>query len=80
MSDAIKDAVREKYSQAALRAGSSCCGDASCGSAISANLYADAETGGLPEAAVVGKFMSAFIRARKPQAGAGACCGPACCN
>jgi SAM-dependent methyltransferase len=53
MSDAIKDAVREKYSQAAVRAGSGCCGDASCGSAISANLYADAETGGLPEAAVV---------------------------
>jgi SAM-dependent methyltransferase len=53
MSDAIKEAVREKYAQAAVRAGSSCCGEASCGSAISANLYADAETGGLPEAAVV---------------------------
>jgi SAM-dependent methyltransferase len=53
MSDAIKDAVREKYSQAAVRA-SSCCGEAACGgSAITANLYADAETGGLPEAAVL---------------------------
>ena len=27
-----------------------------------------------------GKFMSAFIRARKPQAGERACCGPACCS
>jgi SAM-dependent methyltransferase len=54
MSDAIRDAVREKYSQAAVRAGSSCCGEAACGgSAISANLYADAETGELPEAAVL---------------------------
>jgi SAM-dependent methyltransferase len=54
MSDAIKDAVREKYSQAAVRVGSSCCGEAACGgSAITANLYADAETGGLPQAAVL---------------------------
>jgi SAM-dependent methyltransferase len=27
-----------------------------------------------------GKFMSAFIRARKPQAGERACCAPACCS
>jgi 2-polyprenyl-3-methyl-5-hydroxy-6-metoxy-1,4-benzoquinol methylase len=53
MSDAIKDAVREKYSQAAVRAGSSCCGEAACASPITANLYADGETGGLPEAAVL---------------------------
>jgi SAM-dependent methyltransferase len=53
MSDAIKDAVREKYSQAAVRAGGSCCGDATCASPITSNLYADAETGGLPEAAVL---------------------------
>jgi SAM-dependent methyltransferase len=53
MSDAIKDAVREKYSQAAVRAGGSCCGEAACASPITANLYADAETGGLPEAAVL---------------------------
>jgi len=54
MSDTIKEAVREKYAQAAVRAGSSCCGEAACsGSAITANLYADAETGGLPEAAVL---------------------------
>jgi hypothetical protein len=29
---------------------------------------------------VDGKFMSAFIRAVKPQAAAGACCAPTCCN
>jgi SAM-dependent methyltransferase len=53
MSGTIKDAVREKYSQAAVRAGSSCCGEAACASPITANLYAEAETGGLPEAAVL---------------------------
>src|SRR5215471_18338143 len=54
MTDEIKEAVRQKYAQAAVRAGSSCCGEAACsGSAITANLYADAETGGLPEAAVL---------------------------
>jgi SAM-dependent methyltransferase len=53
MSDAIKDAVREKYSQAAVRVGGSCCGEAACASPITSNLYADAETGGLPEAAVL---------------------------
>src|SRR5262245_53644998 len=54
MTDEIKEAVRQKYSQAAVRAGSSCCGEAACGdSVITANLYADAETGGLPEAAVL---------------------------
>src|SRR5512146_833661 len=50
----IKEAVRERYSQAALRAGSSCCGTAaSCGDPITSNLYADHETGALPEAAVM---------------------------
>ena len=29
---------------------------------------------------VDGKFMSAFIRAVKPQAAMGACCAPTCCN
>src|SRR5215467_9729910 len=54
MTDEIKEAVRRTYSQAAVRAGSSCCGEAACGgSAITANLYADAEKGGLPEAAVL---------------------------
>src|SRR6266545_4646582 len=51
----IKEAVREKYSQAALRAGGSCCGGAECASTspITSNLYTDHETGGLPEAAVM---------------------------
>ena len=54
MTDAIKEAVREKYSQAALRAGDSCCGTTRVGtSPITANLYADHETGELPEAAVL---------------------------
>src|SRR3974390_261809 len=56
MTDAtIKDAVLEKYSQAALRVGTSCCGQAaaSCNSLITSNLYADHETGELPEAAVL---------------------------
>ena len=56
MTDAIKEAVREKYSQAALRAGGgSCCGGGEpneC-SPITANLYGDHETGDLPEAAVL---------------------------
>jgi arsenite methyltransferase len=47
----IKEAVREKYSQAALRA-TSCCGPASA-SPITSNLYSDLETGALPDAAVV---------------------------
>ena len=51
----IKEAVREKYSQAALRVGSSCCGSSAtgCGDPITSNLYADHETGALPEAAVL---------------------------
>jgi ubiquinone/menaquinone biosynthesis C-methylase UbiE len=51
MSD-IKEAVRQKYSQAALRAGS-CCGSDASVSPITSNLYSDQETGGLPEAAVL---------------------------
>jgi arsenite methyltransferase len=55
MTDAIKEAVRERYSQAALRAGGSCCGggDRDECSPITSNLYADHETGDLPEAAVL---------------------------
>jgi SAM-dependent methyltransferase len=30
--------------------------------------------------AVDGRFMSAFVRATKPGAAAGACCGPSCCS
>ncbi len=49
----IKEAVREKYSQAARSAGS-CCGTSASPAKdpISANLYADHETDDLPEAAV----------------------------
>src|ERR1700742_3623266 len=50
MSD-IREAVREKYSQAALRAGS-CCGPASS-SPITSKLYSELETGDLPQAAVL---------------------------
>ncbi|MGO8915480.1 MAG: arsenite methyltransferase [Stellaceae bacterium] len=59
----IKEVVRERYAEAArnVRAPGSCCGGASCGadaaligeSVISSNLYAEDETGTLPEAAVV---------------------------
>src|SRR5215813_1154649 len=48
----IKDAVREKYAEAARRVGSSCCGEAVGTSPITSNLYAGHETGALPEAAV----------------------------
>jgi len=58
---AIKDAVKEKYGQAALRvvsgAGAACCGPASssCCSTdpITSNLYGIGETSELPEAAVL---------------------------
>jgi len=55
MTQAIKEAVREKYSQAALRAGGSCCGGAerAGSSPITANLYGPYQTGELPEAAVL---------------------------
>jgi SAM-dependent methyltransferase len=56
----VKDTVRERYGEAALRvtsgAGSSCCGG-SCGGAagdpITSNLYSDAETAVLPREAVL---------------------------
>src|ERR1700758_2301354 len=50
MSD-IREAVRDKYSQAALRAGS-CCGPVSS-SPITSRLYSELETGELPQAAVL---------------------------
>ena len=54
----IKEAVRERYAQAARNVGApgSCCGaDAALAGAspITSNLYADAETGALPEKAVL---------------------------
>ena len=48
----IKDAVREKYGQAALRVGEGCCGASVGTNSISSNLYSHQETGVLPEAAV----------------------------
>jgi arsenite methyltransferase len=48
----IKDAVREKYGQAALRVGEGCCRASVGTDLISSNLYSDQETGALPEAAV----------------------------
>ena len=50
----IREAVRQKYSQAALRA-SSCCGTSAseCDSPITSNLYSALETSELPEAAVL---------------------------
>ena len=57
--DEIKDIVRDKYGQAALRVvtegATSCCGtSSSCGAAdpITSNLYSSAETSGLPAQAV----------------------------
>src|ERR1700733_949799 len=56
----IKEIVREKYGQAALRVtsgGSSCCGAAAaldgCCDPITSNLYDAGQTGSLPEAAVL---------------------------
>ena len=55
----VKDVVREKYGEAALRVhsgGSSCCGasafDGSC-DPITSNLYDSSQTGALPEEAVL---------------------------
>src|SRR5512146_2121233 len=60
MSDTIKQTVRQKYSQAALRvlagSGSSCCGASAAGEScdpVTSNLYAPGETAGLPETAVL---------------------------
>src|SRR5580658_10521584 len=54
----IRETVKEKYGQAALRVnsgGSSCCGASRAdgtGDAITSNLYSDGEAGAIPEAAV----------------------------
>ena len=60
MSDTIKQTVREKYGQAALRVlagkGSSCCGAGAPGEScdpVTSNLYAPGDTAGLPETAVL---------------------------
>lgn len=59
----VTEVVREKYGQAALRVmegkSSGCCGSApgtDCSDPITANLYTDGETAGLPEEAVRGSL------------------------
>ncbi len=52
----IKEAVRERYAKAARNVGApgACCGGATdCGNPITSSLYTDAETGDLPEKAVL---------------------------
>jgi SAM-dependent methyltransferase len=56
----LKDVVKEKYGQAAMRVntgGSSCCGAAAaldgCCDPITSNLYESSQTGQLPEEAVL---------------------------
>ena len=60
MSDTIKQTVRQKYGQAALRvlagSGSSCCGASAAGEScdpVTSNIYSPGETAGLPETAVL---------------------------
>ncbi len=59
MSTAIKEAVREKYGEAARSVATggkkSCCGSDGCGTAdpITTNLYSELETKGLPEEALL---------------------------
>jgi SAM-dependent methyltransferase len=53
--EALKEAVKEKYGEAARQARSgraSCCGGSGGGDVITSNLYADAETSGLPDEAL----------------------------
>jgi arsenite methyltransferase len=61
--NAVTEIVREKYSEAAKRVSagqsSGCCGGApgtDCADPITANLYTDAETAGLPDEAVRGSL------------------------
>ena len=54
----VKEAVRERYSQAALRvsAGSSCCGSSAArdhGNPITSNLYEGGQAGEVPEEAML---------------------------
>lgn len=56
MSTDIKEIVKEKYGQAALRSGSSCCGASAaldgCCDPITSNLYDSTQAGEIPEAAL----------------------------
>ena len=53
--DGIKELVKEKYGQAALRVtggGSACCGSTSSCDPVTSNLYAEGQTAELPQEAV----------------------------
>src|SRR5579864_3182184 len=62
MSTDIKEVVKEKYGQAALRVqagGSSCCGATAatgCADPITSNLYDASQTGQIPEEALLGSL------------------------
>jgi hypothetical protein len=78
----VQAAVREKYGAIAKAVGQTggCCGPTPCGCGDPITRSFLTETGLdvdrlAPE--VEGRFASAFIRARKPDAKN--CCGPECC-
>ncbi len=62
MNQDIKEVVRQKYGEAALRVttgGSSCCGSSSatgCGDPITSNLYDSSQAGEIPEEALLASF------------------------
>jgi len=60
----IKEAVRQKYSQAAIRGGAPAAGHRALegASPITSNLYSDQETRELPEAAVLASLGCWAIR------------------
>src|SRR6266849_4294279 len=78
----IREVVKEKYGQAALRVksgGSSCCGataarELSCCDPITSNLYDSTQTGQLPEEAVLASLgcgnPTALAKENKRKAGA----------
>lgn len=78
----VQDAVREKYGEIARTAGKTgCCGPTACGCEYNVeDARAFLAEGGLDVDAlaphVQGKFLSAFVRGRKPEAKS--CCGPEC--
>jgi arsenite methyltransferase len=85
----IKDVVKEKYGQAALRVnsgGSACCGAAPAGGSgcnpITSNIYDASQTDQIPAEAMLASLggQESNRRAVKPSGSKDkACCGPACC-
>src|SRR5215204_3909093 len=73
----IKEVIQQKYGEAAVRARTGrekggCCGTTSgCGDPITSNLYADGETGSLPDTAVAASLgcgnPTALIELREGQ-------------